>query len=270
MASRLRRAAPVRARTRLRPRPLPRLARASARRALARHPVVVRLRLRVRARAAQLGCRAATRVVVPTRSRRRAARPARRPSAEGRPLRRTQGGVLPPRLRARPVRSGRARRSIARASWPSSGRRRRSRSTTAAATSLFADVVERLAADPDVHAVVAPADGGPTGAALRAAGPAALLVPDRAVDALSLVALADLVVSAGGTMNREAVALGTPVYTTFSGRLGAVDERPRRRGSVATTGQRGAARPRAQGPARPRSTRPPEALLDRLLAARAG
>jgi hypothetical protein len=31
-------------------------------------------------------------------------------------------------------------------------------------------------------------------------------------------------VSAGGTMNREAVALGVPVYTTFGGRLGAVDE----------------------------------------------
>jgi uncharacterized protein len=39
------------------------------------------------------------------------------------------------------------------------------------------------------------------------------------------VALADVVVSAGGTMNREAVALGTPVWTTFEGRLGAVDER---------------------------------------------
>ena len=50
-------------------------------------------------------------------------------------------------------------------------------------------------------------------------------VPERAVDAQSLVAHADLVVSAGGTMNREAVALGTPVYTTFEGRLGAVDER---------------------------------------------
>jgi uncharacterized protein len=33
------------------------------------------------------------------------------------------------------------------------------------------------------------------------------------------------VVSAGGTMNREAVAMGTPVWTTFEGRLGAVDER---------------------------------------------
>ena len=51
------------------------------------------------------------------------------------------------------------------------------------------------------------------------------VVPERAVDAQSLVAFADLVISAGGTMNREAVALGTPVYTTFEGRLGAVDER---------------------------------------------
>jgi hypothetical protein len=50
-------------------------------------------------------------------------------------------------------------------------------------------------------------------------------VPDRAIDAQSLIAFADLVVSAGGTMNREAVALGTPVFTVFEGRLGAVDER---------------------------------------------
>jgi predicted glycosyltransferase len=51
------------------------------------------------------------------------------------------------------------------------------------------------------------------------------LVPDRAIDAQSLISYADLVVSAGGTMNREAVALGTPVFTVFEGRLGAVDER---------------------------------------------
>jgi predicted glycosyltransferase len=51
------------------------------------------------------------------------------------------------------------------------------------------------------------------------------VVPERAIDAQSLIAYADLVVSAGGTMNREAVALGTPVFTTFEGRLGAVDER---------------------------------------------
>ncbi len=51
------------------------------------------------------------------------------------------------------------------------------------------------------------------------------IVPPHAIDAQSLIAYADLVISAGGTMNREAVALGTPVYTTFEGRLGAVDER---------------------------------------------
>jgi uncharacterized protein len=51
-----------------------------------------------------------------------------------------------------------------------------------------------------------------------------VIVPERAIDAQSLVAFADLVVSGGGTMNREAVALGTPVFTTFEGRLGAVDE----------------------------------------------
>ena len=50
-------------------------------------------------------------------------------------------------------------------------------------------------------------------------------MPERAIDAQSLIAYSDLVVSAGGTMNREAVALGVPVYTIFSGRMGAVDER---------------------------------------------
>ncbi len=61
-------------------------------------------------------------------------------------------------------------------------------------------------------------------AAVRAIGAANLLVPERAIDAQSLIACADLVVSAGGTMNREAVALGTPVFTTFTGRMGGVDE----------------------------------------------
>lgn len=89
---------------------------------------------------------------------------------------------------------------------------------------LFEDVLRRLGGDPGVHAVVLPRtrvqrDG------LRTLGLPSLIVPEHAVDAHSLVAEADLVVSAGGTMNREAVALGTPVYTTFGGRLGAVDER---------------------------------------------
>jgi uncharacterized protein len=50
------------------------------------------------------------------------------------------------------------------------------------------------------------------------------IAPDRAQDGRSLVALADALVSAGGTMNREAAVLGTPVWSIFEGPLGGVDE----------------------------------------------
>jgi predicted glycosyltransferase len=59
-----------------------------------------------------------------------------------------------------------------------------------------------------------------------------VIVPDRAVDGRSLVALADLLVSAGGTMNREAAVLGTPVWSMFEGRLGAIDEQLASRGKL--------------------------------------
>jgi uncharacterized protein len=85
---------------------------------------------------------------------------------------------------------------------------------------LFERVLERLAAG-DGQTVVLPRTPAQR-EQVRALGP--FVVPERAVDAQSLVAFADLVISAGGTMNREAVALGTPVYTTFEGKLGAVDE----------------------------------------------
>ena len=88
---------------------------------------------------------------------------------------------------------------------------------------LFADVLERLGSDPAVHAVVLPRTTAQRTAIASRRLPS-LIVPEHAVDAQSLIAAADLVVSAGGTMNREAVALGTPVWTTFAGRLGAVDE----------------------------------------------
>ncbi|MGD1056281.1 MAG: DUF354 domain-containing protein [Solirubrobacteraceae bacterium] len=90
---------------------------------------------------------------------------------------------------------------------------------------LFANVLERLrtaAAEQGVQPVVLPRVAAQR-TELR--GVPGFVVPEHAVDAQSLIALADLVISAGGTMNREAVALGTPVYTTFQGRLGAVDER---------------------------------------------
>ncbi len=89
---------------------------------------------------------------------------------------------------------------------------------------LYEGVLDRLAADPAVVAVLIPRTVG-QGEVARARADSSLIVPDHAVDAQSLIAYADLVVSAGGTMNREAVALGTPVYTIFSGAMGAVDER---------------------------------------------
>ncbi len=90
---------------------------------------------------------------------------------------------------------------------------------------LFArvlDVLRAAAAERGVQPVVLPRV-----ASQRAelAGVPEFVVPERAIDAQSLIALSDLVISAGGTMNREAVALGVPVYTTFEGRPGAVDER---------------------------------------------
>jgi predicted glycosyltransferase len=88
---------------------------------------------------------------------------------------------------------------------------------------LFPALLERLGRSEDAQTVVLPRTAAHR-EEIRRLGLPALTVPDRAVDAQSLIAFADLVVSAGGTMNREAAALGVPVYTTFGGRLGAVDE----------------------------------------------
>ncbi|MHB8657509.1 MAG: DUF354 domain-containing protein [Solirubrobacteraceae bacterium] len=84
---------------------------------------------------------------------------------------------------------------------------------------LFTQVLRRLEG---AQAVVLPRTAEQRAELERSGG---LIVPAGAVDAQSLIAFADLVISAGGTMNREAVALGTPVWTVFEGRLGAVDER---------------------------------------------
>jgi uncharacterized protein len=84
---------------------------------------------------------------------------------------------------------------------------------------LFARVLERVQGQ---QAVVLPRTPEQRKQLNEAGG---FIVPEQAIDAQSLIAYADLVVSAGGTMNREAVALGTPVFTVFEGKLGAVDER---------------------------------------------
>ena len=91
------------------------------------------------------------------------------------------------------------------------------------ANRLFPQVLDHIGRDQNVQAVVVPRTEQQR-RFLHWLNLPSLVVPAGAVDGQSLIALVDLVVSAGGTMNREAVALGTPVYTTYGGRLGGVDE----------------------------------------------
>jgi predicted glycosyltransferase len=131
---------------------------------------------------------------------------------------------------------------------------------------LFPQVLDRIGHDPTVHAVVLPRTEEQRRYVRGLAMPS-LIVPDGAVDGASLVALADLVVSAGGTMNREAVALGVPVYTTYGGRLGGVDEELIRDGRL-----RPATDPRAidlvkRSQTRATVRRDPQFLVDMMLEA---
>ena len=133
---------------------------------------------------------------------------------------------------------------------------------------LFAQVLDRLTSRAQV--VVLPRTPEQRDELARRGD---LVIPDHAIDAQSLVARADLVVSAGGTMNREAVALGTPVYTIFEGRPGAVDE-----ALIAQGRLKRLTRPedivierrRDAGPAPPRIRRDPALLTDLLCTPVAG
>ncbi|MEI6067638.1 MAG: DUF354 domain-containing protein [Methylococcaceae bacterium] len=61
---------------------------------------------------------------------------------------------------------------------------------------------------------------------------AKVIIPQQAVNGLNLLWHSDLVVSGGGTMNREAAALGVPVYSIFRGKSGAVDRQLQQEGRL--------------------------------------
>lgn len=134
---------------------------------------------------------------------------------------------------------------------------------------LFGDVLEKLGRDPAVCAVVLPRTLEQR-EAIRALRLPSLLVPEHAVDAQSLVALADLVVSAGGTMNREAVALGVPVYTMFAEQLGAVDEMLVRDGRLHMLTSADELQPAKHSPVAAMPARDEALLLDLMLSALEG
>jgi predicted glycosyltransferase len=131
---------------------------------------------------------------------------------------------------------------------------------------LFPRVLEHLGRREDVTAIVIPRTEAQREHVLRLQLPS-VLVPAQAVDAQSLIALADLVVSAGGTMNREAVALGTPVYTTYGGRLGGVDEQLMREGRLRPLTDERAIEVVKQREAREIARRDPAVLTEMILGA---
>jgi uncharacterized protein len=211
----------------------------------------------------QLGCRAATRVVVPE------AIP---------PERLERYGVKPPKLRQYPglkeeyyladfepdaraleqFELDRARTLVVVRTPPDvSLYHRRS-------NPLFPQVLDHLGRNESVHAIVLPRTDEQRDF-VRGLGLPSVQVPERAVDGQSLIAFSDLVVSAGGTMNREAVALGVPVYTTYGGRLGGVDESLIRDGRLIPLSDPRALDLRKRNGERERVRRDPQHLLDLLL-----
>jgi hypothetical protein len=215
-----------------------------------------------------LGCRAATRVVVPE------AIPQARLDALGAPARKVRryaglkeeyalAGLVPDPAVLEALGLDRSRVLVVVRTPPEVSLYHRH------GNPLFADVLDRLGRDAAVQAVVLPRTPEQR-EAVRALALPSLLVPEHAVDAQSLVALADLVVSAGGTMNREAVALGVPVYTTFAGRQGAVDEQLVAQGRLRELRSAEALELVKRPAAAPPPTRDPAIVLDLLLTALEG
>ena len=93
---------------------------------------------------------------------------------------------------------------------------------------LFSEVMNLLGALDNVKMVILPRNEIKQTAWIKESWPHLLasrkvVIPDKVVDGLNLLWHSDLVVSGGGTMNREAAALGVPVYSIFRGKIGAVD-----------------------------------------------
>jgi predicted glycosyltransferase len=126
---------------------------------------------------------------------------------------------------------------------------------------LFVDVVEFLGATEGVRMVILPRTAGAQREFVRRTWPRwcderKIILPEGALDGLNLVWFSDLVVSGGGTMNREAAALGVPVYSIFRGKLGAVDQYLARDGRLVLIESREQIRSRVRVAKRPKGSDP--------------
>jgi uncharacterized protein len=93
---------------------------------------------------------------------------------------------------------------------------------------LFTEVLNSLGAVDIVKMIILPRNEVKQTAWIKQKWPefirsGKVVIPDHVVDGLNLIWNSDFVVSGGGTMNREAAALGVPVYSIFRGQIGAVD-----------------------------------------------
>ncbi len=101
---------------------------------------------------------------------------------------------------------------------------------------LLTELLKLLLTTPDVFTVIVPRTTE-QGEQVRAqvgvinSWPSCLIL-DTAIDGLNLACAADLVISGGGTMNREAALLGVPVYSIFAGKLGSLDEKMEKEGLI--------------------------------------
>lgn len=96
---------------------------------------------------------------------------------------------------------------------------------------LFGEMLKRFEGRPDVKVILLARSESQRASYGQSSG-RNLILPEHALDGSNLVASADLVISAGGTMNREAAALGVPAATIYAGQWAAIDEELVREGRL--------------------------------------
>jgi len=84
---------------------------------------------------------------------------------------------------------------------------------------LFDEALTMLQSRENVQVILLPRNE-----AQRAMYSGKAIIPAAPLDGANLIAASDLVISAGGTINREAAALGVPAASIYAGRWAAVDE----------------------------------------------
>jgi predicted glycosyltransferase len=97
---------------------------------------------------------------------------------------------------------------------------------------LFDELLARLLARPEVRVMLLARNDAQREALCERFSSDNLIAPRVALDGANLIAASDLVISAGGTMNRESAALGVPAATVYAGRWAAVDEELVREGRL--------------------------------------